>query len=125
MAGPRARPDWEGLQRGISGQVLFPGSDAYQRTRPLFTAWFCDLQPRAVVRCAAAEDAAEAVAFARRHGLATAIRSGGHSFAGYSSTRGIVIDVTPWQRWWWPTAWPRWGPASASATCTSAWALTA
>jgi FAD/FMN-containing dehydrogenase len=95
MAGPRARPDWEGLQRGISGQVLFPGSDAYERAHPPFTAWFHDLQPQAAVRCATPQDAAQVIAFARRHGLATATRSGGHSFAGHSSTRGIVIDVTP------------------------------
>jgi FAD/FMN-containing dehydrogenase len=95
MAGPSAGPGWEGLQRGISGQVLLLGSEAYQRARPPFTAWFDDLEPRAVVRCAAPEDAAEVIAFARHHGLATATRSGGHSLAGYSSTRGIVIDVTP------------------------------
>jgi FAD/FMN-containing dehydrogenase len=35
------------------------------------------------------------LAFARRHHLATATSSGGHSFAGYSCRRGIVIDVTP------------------------------
>jgi FAD/FMN-containing dehydrogenase len=95
MAGPTAGVDWQGLQHEISGQVLLPGSDAYQRARPPFTAWFHDLAPQAVVRCAAPQDAAEAVAFARRHGLATATRSGGHSFAGYSSTTGVVIDLTP------------------------------
>jgi FAD/FMN-containing dehydrogenase len=95
MAGPSAGPDWEGLRRGISGQVVLPGSDAYEWARPPFTAWFDDLQPQAVVRCAAPEDAAEVIAFARRHRLHTATRSGGHSFAGFSSTRGIVIDVTP------------------------------
>ena len=95
MAGPRGGPDWEGLQRGISGQVVVPGSDAYQRARPPFTAWYHDPQPQAVVRCAVPEDAAEAVAFARHHRLAIVTRSGGHSFAGYSSTTGVVIDLTP------------------------------
>jgi FAD/FMN-containing dehydrogenase len=95
MAGPGAVPDWEGLQRGISGQVVLPGSDAYERAYPPFIAWFDDIEPQAVVLCAAPEDAAEVIAFARRHGLATATRSGGHSFAGSSSTRGIVIDVAP------------------------------
>jgi FAD/FMN-containing dehydrogenase len=95
MAGPSAGPDWEGLQRGISGQVVLPGSDAYERARPPFTAWFDDFEPQAVVGCAAPEDVAQAIAFARRHRLHTATRSGGHSFAGFSSTRGIVIDVTP------------------------------
>ena len=95
MADPRAARAWEGLQRGISGQVLLPGSQAYERARPPFTAWFHDLQPQAVVRCATPQDAAEVIAFARRHRLQIATRSGGHSFAGHSSTSGVVIDVTP------------------------------
>lgn len=45
MAGPSAGPDWEGLRRGISGQVLLPGSGAYERAHPPFTAWFDDLEP--------------------------------------------------------------------------------
>jgi hypothetical protein len=53
MAGPSAGPDWEGLRRGISGQVLLPGSGAYERAHPPFTAWFDDLEPQAVVCCAA------------------------------------------------------------------------
>ncbi len=87
--------DWEALGRRISGRVLLPGADGYERARTPFVAGFDDVTPRAVVRCAAVEDVAEVLGFARRHGVETATRSGGHCFAGYSSTRGIVIDVTP------------------------------
>jgi FAD/FMN-containing dehydrogenase len=83
------------MQLGIAGQVDLPGSAAYERARPPFIAWFDDLEPSAVVRCATSEDVAEAIAFGRRHGLPLAARGGGHSFAGHSSTRGIVIDVSP------------------------------
>jgi FAD/FMN-containing dehydrogenase len=93
MAG--SGPDWGGLQRGLSGLVALPGSAAYERARPPFIAGFDDLQPQAVVFCAAAEEAAEALGFARRHGLEVAVRSGGHCFAGFSSSRGLVLDVTP------------------------------
>jgi hypothetical protein len=93
MAG--SGPDWDGLERGLSGQLALPGSEAYERARPPFVAGFDALQPQAVVRCAAPEDVAQALAFARRHGLPVAVRSGGHCRAGYSSTRGMVIDVTP------------------------------
>jgi FAD/FMN-containing dehydrogenase len=88
-------PDWEALQRGLSGLVALPGSVAYERARPPFVAWFDDLQPQAVVSCAAAGEVAQALAFARRYGLAVAVRSGGHCFAGFSSTRGLVVDVSP------------------------------
>jgi FAD/FMN-containing dehydrogenase len=56
---------------------------------------FDDVRPDAVVLCATPADVAEAISFASRSGLETATRSGGHSFAGRSSTEGIVIDVTP------------------------------
>jgi FAD/FMN-containing dehydrogenase len=83
------------LQRGLAGTIVFPGSDEYEQARPPFIAGFEEIAPRAVVRCASPEDATQAIAFARRHGIDVAARSGGHSFAGYSSTRGLVIDVTP------------------------------
>jgi Transposase/FAD binding domain len=82
--------DWEALQRGLSGQVVLPGEDAYERARPPFIAWFDDIQPWAVVRCATPEDVAETVAVARRHRIRTATRGGGHSFAGYSTTDGLA-----------------------------------
>lgn len=45
--------------------------------------------------CETAEDASEAIPFARRYGLRAAPRSGGHCFAGRSSIEGIVVDVSP------------------------------
>jgi FAD/FMN-containing dehydrogenase len=48
-----------------------------------------------VARCATPADVAEALALARDSGLVVAVRSGGHCFAGRSSTEGVVIDVAP------------------------------
>jgi len=48
-----------------------------------------------VVRCETPTDVAETIRLARRTGLRTAARSGGHCFAGHSSTEGVVVDVTP------------------------------
>ena len=86
---------WEGLRRGIGGEVALPGSPAYQASRPPFNARFRDLRPAAMVACASPTDVAEAIGFARRHGLALATRAGGHSFAGHSSTPDLLLDVTP------------------------------
>jgi FAD/FMN-containing dehydrogenase len=47
------------------------------------------------VVCRTPADVSETISFARWSGLKTATRSGGHCFAGHSSTSGIVIDVSP------------------------------
>ena len=44
------------------------------------------------MRCASPEDVAQVIAFAHRHGIGTAPRSGGHDLAGRSSTPGVLID---------------------------------
>jgi FAD/FMN-containing dehydrogenase len=89
------RTGWGALRRAISSELALPGSAAYQDARAPFIAGLGEPRPQAVVRCHGPEDVAEVIAFAREHGIGIAVRSGGHSFAGYSSTSGIVIDLTP------------------------------
>jgi FAD/FMN-containing dehydrogenase len=87
--------DWDTLQGAIAGEVVLPGAPGYELARKPAAPLLPDLRPLAVVRCASAGDVAEVVALARRNGLVCAARSGGHCFGGRSSTRGIVIDVSP------------------------------
>jgi FAD/FMN-containing dehydrogenase len=87
--------DWGSLQRVIAGEVAFPGSPTYEASRRPFNRRFHEVAPEAFVVSATPQDASETIAFAGRHGLHVAIRSGGHSFAGHSTTRGVVIDVSP------------------------------
>lgn len=89
-----ATPDWETLRAEISGDVIFPGSPDYESARKPAIARFHDVIPQAVVLCETPEDVSETISYARRSGLRTATRSGGHCFAGRSSTEGIVIDVS-------------------------------
>ena len=44
--------------------------------------------------CASPADVATCLAFARGHIVPIAARSGGHSYAGWSGTSGLIIDVT-------------------------------
>lgn len=74
---------------------IVPGSPGYEEARKPAMARFHHARPRAVIPCEGPDDVAEAIAFARREGLHATPRSGGHCFAGRSSTDGIVIDVAP------------------------------
>ena len=88
-------PDWEALQRAIAGTVVLPGSPDYESVRKPFLTQFDHVHPRAVVLCESAADVVETLSLAVRAGLRPAARSGGHCFAGRSSSEGVVIDVTP------------------------------
>jgi FAD/FMN-containing dehydrogenase len=90
-----AQPRLIELERAIDGDVVVEGSHAFDRLPKPFNARFDDTQPDAVVRCTSAGDVAETISFVRRHGLRMATRSGGHCFAGRSTTSGILIDVSP------------------------------
>jgi FAD/FMN-containing dehydrogenase len=79
----------------VRADVLLAGTAEYESARTSQIARFDDVRPHAVVRCRAPEDVAQALAFAGREGLHVALRSGGHCFAGRSSTTGVVIDVSP------------------------------
>jgi FAD/FMN-containing dehydrogenase len=60
----------------------------------LFQPQYDSLRPQAVAYPGHAEDVATCLAFAQRYGLPLAARSGGHSYAGWSSGDGLVIDVS-------------------------------
>jgi FAD/FMN-containing dehydrogenase len=87
--------DLAALGRAIAGEVVVPGSPGYDAARRPPIARFHDVRPRAVVRCRAVADVVETLALVRRARCAVAIRSGGHCFAGRSSTEGVLIDVSP------------------------------
>jgi FAD/FMN-containing dehydrogenase len=91
----RLAADWRALEGAIAGEVVLPGSPDYEAVRKPSIARFHDLRPLAVARCATPQDVAETIALAGRSRLPTATRSGGHCFAGHSSTTGVVIDVSP------------------------------
>jgi FAD/FMN-containing dehydrogenase len=86
---------WTALAEALTGDLVLPSSPAYPSVRDGAIARFHDVRPAAVARCASPADVAATIAFARRAGVPIAVRSGGHCFAGRSSTTGVVIDVRP------------------------------
>ncbi|MGH2527210.1 MAG: FAD-binding protein [Actinomycetota bacterium] len=93
---PPSSADWGALRSAIDGDIVLRDSPpGYNAANTVFNARFHDVRPQAIARCATPHDVAEAISFIRRHGLEHAARSGRHSFAGHSSTRGVVIDVSP------------------------------
>ncbi|MVO88538.1 FAD-binding protein [Streptomyces sp. p1417] len=90
----RGRPHWEALRRSVDGAVLLPGDEGYEAAHGTYIKRYDGIRPAAVVRPRHAEDIAETVRFARRFGVRPVARSGGHSFGGFSTGKGIVVDLS-------------------------------
>jgi len=91
---PRAA-DWAALRRQLSsGRLLRPGEHGYGTARLLFDPRFDGIRPAGVAYCLVPGDVSACLDFARRFGIRVAARSGGHSYGGWSSTTGLVIDVS-------------------------------
>ncbi|MEV0675834.1 FAD-binding protein [Actinosynnema sp. NPDC050436] len=87
------RRRFAGLAEGIEGLVLEPGDAAYEQARLLVNQRFDTVRPQAVVYPATPHDVVECVRYARAGRVPLALRSGGHSYAGYSTGPGLVLDV--------------------------------
>jgi FAD/FMN-containing dehydrogenase len=78
------------LARDVRGPVLRPRTSAAL----VYNERFTDRRPRVVVQPRDARDVQAVVRWAQRHGVALAVRSGGHSYAGYSTVSGgVVVDL--------------------------------
>jgi FAD/FMN-containing dehydrogenase len=87
-------PDWRVLAGSLTGTLVQPGNSGYAAGAQLYNELYSP-QPAAIAYCATPSDVQRCVAFARDHQVSLAARSGGHSYGGYSSCPGLVIDVSP------------------------------
>ncbi len=93
--GPPTDADWSTLASSLKGTLIRSNSAQYANAHLLYNTRFDGNTPAAIAYCASPADAQACVNFARRFALPVAPRSGGHSYAGYSSPDGgLVIDVT-------------------------------
>jgi FAD/FMN-containing dehydrogenase len=82
------------LRGRFGGRVTAPDDSAYDQARKVFYGKW-DRRPAAVVRPESAEEVARVVTLAAENGLELAVRGGGHSLAGHSTTEGgIVLDLS-------------------------------
>jgi FAD/FMN-containing dehydrogenase len=93
-AGPPTSADWAALARDLSGPLIRPGESGYTTAKELFDPRFDSLHPAGIAYCGNPHDVATSLAFVRKYGLPVAARCGGHSYAGWSSTSGLIVDVT-------------------------------
>jgi len=82
------------LGDAMSGPVMLSGHPQYDSARTIWNGMH-DRRPALIARCHSAEDASNAVSFARDNNLLVAVRGGGHSWPGKSVADGaLMIDLS-------------------------------
>ena len=92
--GPPTDADWSTLAKALHGTLVRPSGSQYTTALQLFSARFDTVRPAAIAYCASPADVQACLAFAHTFSLPFTPRAGGHSFEGYSTTTGLVVDVT-------------------------------
>ena len=94
--------NFDSLREQVRGQVITSADAGYDAARAVFNGMI-DKRPAAVVRVSQVADVIASVNFARDHGIAVAVRGGGHSGPGFGTaddalvidfagTRGVRVD---------------------------------
>lgn len=88
--------DLAALRAGFAGEILTAGDhERYDAARAVFNAMF-DRRPAAIAKATCDGDVIAAILFARSARVPMAIRAGGHSVAGYSTSEGgLLLDLRP------------------------------
>ncbi|MEU6083784.1 FAD-binding oxidoreductase [Streptomyces sp. NPDC047108] len=96
-AAPRGAtlPDvaWEDLARRLDGTLIRPEDDGYGEWGHPQNLRYDARRPAGVVVCHTGRDVRTAILWAQRTGTHLVARSGGHSYGGYSATRGLLVDL--------------------------------
>ena len=85
---------WASLERSINGRLVRPGDAGYVALALPYNLRYAAVLPAGITLCESAADVSASILWARRNGVPLTARSGGHSYAGYSCTTGLMIDVT-------------------------------
>ncbi|HEX5115203.1 MAG TPA: FAD-binding oxidoreductase [Pseudonocardiaceae bacterium] len=86
--------DFPALAKSLSGPLLTPDSAGYALARRSYNPLYDTRRPAAIALCRTSSDVQRCVTAAAQSRTAVAARSGGHSYAGYSTPDGaLVVDL--------------------------------
>jgi FAD/FMN-containing dehydrogenase len=84
---------WQMLRGLVDGELRLPGDPGFTDVSSPMNRRFAATRPAAVLSVAHDGDVARAVAWARAESVPLVVRGGGHSYAGYCVSTGLVLDL--------------------------------
>ncbi len=81
------------LASQLQGPVFGRTDAGYDAARLAYFTRYDGVLPLAVAFCERSRDVARAIRWARSHDIRISVRSGGHSYGGYSTGTGLLIDL--------------------------------
>lgn len=81
------------LGRDMDGRLLLPSDEGYSIAVVPNNGRWGHVRPRGIALCTTPADVQRCIRWATEHGEPFAVRSGGHSYAGFSTTPGLLISV--------------------------------
>lgn len=85
----------QALRSSLQGRLILPRDEGYYMATFPNNARWAGVFPKAIAMCASEADVQLCLRWARDQNLPFAIRCGGHSYAGFSTTTGLLINVRP------------------------------
>lgn len=90
---PLSSSAWVRLGRQLQGRLLRPGQAGFSNLALPNNLRYRNIRPGGIALCANAADIATCLRWAKRHDIPLITRGGGHSYAGYSCTEGLMINL--------------------------------
>lgn len=82
------------FSKSLRGELLRPGDHRYHSARRVWNG-IIDRKPALIVRCSGVADIINFINFSRTNNLLTAVRGGGHGFAGKAVCEGgLMLDLS-------------------------------
>jgi FAD/FMN-containing dehydrogenase len=89
-----ADPRLTALARRLDGDLVARGGRGYAQARLIWNPRFDAIRPLAVAYAETIADVRRVIQWVQEYDVRLVTRSGGHSFAGFSTTPGLVLDVS-------------------------------
>lgn len=84
---------WNQLKAGLKGFLVRPGETGFLALARPNNLRYKNILPRGIAVCEDASDVSLCIRWAEKHDVPLITRGGGHSYAGYSCTHGLMINL--------------------------------